>query len=261
MNNIGKQSYVVVKVSSAAVHNTVMKPSALEAIFQKLKCKALSDVLIGVWRPSPSNLVTIMKDLRKDHYRSLEPDKIPDVTVLWNSFATLVKELLLPFARQGVVHCGIRPGWDHTASLMWNNNAGEGIQLRLIDYESLCMVKDAHMVPVDKKCFHIKFSSNPDEREDAFVFLWWQCFFVANAWFKHWITDELSPRQFVTDCRSGDLSGCFHGSLDETDETFLRECAVNQKITEKTVMKSLHIFEMVFDFDGERRKNRCCVIS
>jgi len=144
MNNIGKQSYVVVKVSSAAVHNTVMKPSALEAIFQKLKCKALSDVLIGVWRPSPSNLVTIMKDLRKDHYRSLEPDKIPDVTVLWNSFATLVKELLLPFARQGVVHCGIRPGWDHTASLMWNNNAGEGIQLRLIDYESLCVDRPSY---------------------------------------------------------------------------------------------------------------------
>jgi len=41
--------------------------------------------------------------------------------------------------------------------------------------ESLCLVQKVHILLVDKCCFHIEFSSNPNERTSAFafyVFLW-----------------------------------------------------------------------------------------
>jgi len=242
MSDMGKQFDVVIKVSSLAVHNTLIEPDATNGAFRGLECKALSDVLIGVWRPSPSSLVTIMKDLRKDYYQSLEPWKIPNVSSLWNSFAKLVQELLLPLARHDVVHCDIRPGWDHTANLMLKKNVRVGIQLRLIDYESLCIIQDARMVPVDERCFHIEFSSNPDERTNAFVFLWWQCVVVAYAWHHKLISAELNAIKLLDDCFSGKLGACFKDCLDEVDVPFLQDCAISKIIMESMVTKTLQIF-------------------
>ena len=173
---MGEQLDVLIKVSSLAVHKTLVEPSDTVlafALLHGIECKPLLDVLIGVWFPSAAGLVTIMKDLTKENYHSLEPCNMPDVSALWNSFARLVHELLLPLARRSVVHCDIRPGWDNTANLMWKNVA-EGVQLRLIDYESLCMIETCSKVPKDKRCVHVSYIPQSGEDINIFAFLWWQ---------------------------------------------------------------------------------------
>jgi len=248
-SDMGEQPEVVIKVSSLAVHNTLVMPSDNTLAFlclQGLECKALSDVLIGVWSPTKASMVTCMKDLRKDGYQSLKPCNISDVSVLWNSFATLVHELLLPLARRRVVYCDIRPGWDCTANLM-RNNAGGRMQLRLVDLESLSLINYCSDLPIDKRCFHILFSSQSDEKRNAFAFLWWQCLLVANTWLNKSCSENLDAEQFVIDCCSGKLSACFQGFLDNTDITFLQEFAKQKKVTETTVTISLQIFGKVFN--------------
>jgi len=92
---------ILIKVSNLAVHKTLVGPCATESAFKDLRgseCKALSDVLVAVWLPSSASLVTIMKDLTKCHYQSLEPCNVPNVLVLWISFVILVHEVLLPLA-------------------------------------------------------------------------------------------------------------------------------------------------------------------
>ncbi len=245
---MGKQTNVVIKVSSSAVHNMLVKPSKTSSAFKDLRgleCKALSDVLIGVWSPTEASLVTCMKDLGKNGYRNLKPCEILDVSVLWNSFATLVHELMMPLARRRVVHCDIRSGWDHTANLMWKKT-GRKMQLRLVDFESLCPIDSCNGLPTDGRCFHVKFISDSDEKSNAFAFLWWQCLLVANTWLIETSSDELDAKTFVNDCRDGKLGACFKGLLDEEDVNFLQEFAGNKMVTETTVMKLLQIFGAVF---------------
>jgi len=247
-SNMGEQAKVLIKVSSSAVHKILVMPFKTASAFKNLrglKSKALSDVLIGVWSPNKGSLVTCMKDLTNEGYQNLKPCEIPDVSVLWNSFATLVHELMLPLACRSVVHCDIRSGWDHTANLMWKKTRDD-MQLRLVDFESLCNVMLCSELPVDRRCFHVGSISDPDETTNAFAFLWWQCLLVANTWLKKTCSDKLDARKFVIDCHYGKLSAYFKGFLDEKDVIFLQEFAGSQMIMETMVMKTLQIFGEVF---------------
>jgi len=192
-----------------------------------------------------ASYVSSMKDLGKDGYQNLNPCKIHDVLLLWNSFATLVHELMLPLARRSVVHCDIRSGWDHTANIMWKKNGGE-MQLRLVDFESLCNVDSCSGLPTDKRCLHVQFISDSNEKTNAFAFLWWQCLLMANTWLTKTCSDKLDARKFVHDCHYGKLSAYFGGFLDEKDVIFLQEFPGNKMVMETMVIKTLQIFGEVF---------------
>jgi len=177
---MGKQSEVLMKASSLAFHKTLVLPSDTSSAFKDIQgmvCKALSDhVLMCVWNPSQACMITIMKDLMDNNYQRCEPCNMSDVLVLWNSFAIMVQDLLLPLACNKVVHCDIGPGWDHTSNLICKNIEGE-VQLRLTDYESLCNIMDCSQVPEDPRCFHVTFIPQSMLQMKAFAFLWWQCLF------------------------------------------------------------------------------------
>jgi len=176
---------------------------------------------------------------------------MPNVSALWNSFAKLVRELLLPLARHDVVHCDIRAGWDHTANLLWKYSEDSKdraevlrvIELRVIDYESLCVITACGKVPQDPRCFHVQYFFRS---ADAFAFLWWQCLLLANAWLNKTPCIDLDAKKFVLDCSNGKLSSYFKDFQDPADVNFLQEFGMGKKITETTVMESIEIFERRF---------------
>jgi len=146
---------VVIKVSAAAVHRTLVKQHVAKSALQQLNGKHFGDVLLGVWSPAPSSLVTVMKDLRKEGYRNLMPrDDECDVLALWGGWMQLVQDTLLPLAKRGVVYCDIRPGWDSTANIMYKS-VGQEYHLRLIDYNSLATMDDTCELTRDPKAFHV----------------------------------------------------------------------------------------------------------
>jgi len=83
------------------------------------------------------------------------------------------------------------------------------IQLRLIDYKSLCTIKNCSILTRDQRFFHVGYSRKASDKTNAFAFLWWQCVVVAYAWHHKLISAELNAIKLVDDCFSGKLGACF----------------------------------------------------
>jgi len=110
---------VIMKVSSLAVHDTLVTPlMAAFAIQGLMSCSVLAETLLCVWYPSDTTLVTAMQNLATDGYHNLKPCAIPNLYALWLSFCDLVKRVLIPLAQNGMVHCDIWLGWDYTSNIM-----------------------------------------------------------------------------------------------------------------------------------------------
>jgi len=125
---------------------------------------------------------------------------------------------------------------------MYKKTGEKIVQLRLIDYESLCIIKDCTKLTCDKRFFHAGYSRKTSDKKNAFAFLWWQCVVVAYAWHHELVCLELNAIKLVDDCFSGKLDACFKDFLNEADVPFLQDFAISKMITESTVMKTLQIF-------------------
>ncbi len=177
---------VLVKVSSTAVHNLFLPPgiayTALERVSlgRKALVNEIGTVLYAVVE-TDAGLVTIMGDLTKQGYGTLQPIKSGDqLAVLWGGFQELVERVLLPMAEIGVVHADVRPGYDITSNVLCKLHRGKGgvqkATMKLIDFESLVRYQQWNMVDMNGRY------TEQDPEWDATTYVWWQCMAVAFAW-------------------------------------------------------------------------------
>jgi hypothetical protein len=191
---------VLIKVSSAAVHNALVPIETCFGVLQRLCFGRDADikgeigkVLIAAAADGRGTLVTVMLDLSQSLYPESQPSsasaragfkvlnhrEILDsgkVCALWDAFQKLVEKVLLPMANCGVIHMDIRPGWEKTYNVL-HRETDVGMELRLIDFESLT-VPNLESVRNDPAicCRDIQ------GRPSAHSYLWWQILWMAFVW-------------------------------------------------------------------------------
>jgi hypothetical protein len=204
---------VLVKVSSRTVHFLLIDPfnayTALETIYIKMKMARLvnavgsrrekivsaeqlelaktnavlleeiSSVLYAAV-PTSAGMLTIMADLSAQGYTTLSAaGHRGKISALWEGFEKLVKNVLLPMARMGIIHADIRPGYDETSNVLCTVE-GEGTaqakaSLKLIDYESVVAIS-TWRAPANGSYIENQLNWS------ATTFVWWQCLAIAHAW-------------------------------------------------------------------------------
>jgi len=88
------------------------------------------------------------------------------------------------------------------------------VQLRLIDYESLCPIKCSYVLHHNERCFHEGFSNKLSDQRNAFALLWWQCLLMAYAWLYELSSSTVDAQTFVYCCCHGrNLPTYFEGFL------------------------------------------------
>jgi len=238
-----EQYEVVIKVSSAAVHRTLVEQCMTGQALMSLNSKYLGDVLLGVWSPDCTSLVMVMKNLLKEGYTALNPSVSPDLPALWAGWKQLVNNVLLPLAKKNVVHCDIRPGWDCTANIMSKVVDGE-YHLRLIDYDSLATITAARkLTREDPRLFHVK-DDDARKKMTGLEFLWWQCVLVAHTWYKRKNDSEME--KIVQDLSDGMIAKHFAFNLEE-DRMFLNKIASDgEAVGVADLEKTMDIFSTIF---------------
>jgi hypothetical protein len=179
---------VLIKMNHVAVHDHLVKPAeALKAISKifnsqetNLKME-LSRVLVAFGMESPSTCFSVMTDLRKHAtlpFCDLAPVALQGKTqALWLAFSKLVRTVLLPMAKCGVVHADIRAGWERTYNILFREIKNE-VELCLIDYESFVTYKVS--TAPHGRAISIEYFG--DKETTAFEFLWWQVMLMAYVW-------------------------------------------------------------------------------
>jgi hypothetical protein len=206
---------------------------------------ALSDVLLGFWRINDLSTVTITRELGKD-FGPIRPVQIASqeggLQSLWSEFVELVIKVLIPFAQEKVVYADLRPGWTETPNILRKRLSNGSNLLRLIDYESLCLIVD---VPPDDagRVFHPSYDDTVHEADyTAMRHLMWQCMFTAYVWAMQLDPglgdSEYDSRQFVTDFHSNSLNREF---LEEPNLQVVFSMVQQQDITDVMVKRLLHL--------------------
>jgi hypothetical protein len=179
---------VLVKVVSRACFGALVGTEGLlwnhfdSLAFRGLR-KCLSPSLHAVYIVgSKRGLVQLMPDLSQT-FKPLRPclylgDDAPQ-RKMWTAFANLVKEMLIPLAEARVVHLDLRPGYNCTANILYDSDAGE---MRLIDLDSLILYENwsfplRHPRYLDKWVH----PSLPSLRT-ALEFLFFQVAVITDAW-------------------------------------------------------------------------------
>jgi hypothetical protein len=143
-------------------------------------------------------LVQLMPDLSKQGFKPLRPETLfEDVDQrrrLWIAFAKLVTDTLIPLAEAHIIHPDLRPGFNRTPNLLYNDEAGE---MRIIDLDSLVSfyswtgpMKDSRYLT------HTPYSSLPDLRT-ALEFLLYQVAALADAWMNRIREGEANVEEIV----------------------------------------------------------------
>jgi len=226
--------HVVIKVSSLAVHKTLVKPIIVSEAFQMLRnISALEESVLCVWRPCEISLITAMWDLTELGFCNLKPCLCGDLGALWSGFCDLLERVLLPIAHEGVVHCDIRPGWDETYNIMMMQMSESSISLRLIDFESLAIIGDAEDLPTDYCSFHVQYDMKRPNKS-ALSFLWWQCMLVAYCWLSKVKSRDTDASMFVKDCYRGNIR-MYIECLTDNEISTLSLVAAGSAISENTI--------------------------
>jgi len=249
-NIVPEESYpVIIKVSCVSVHDMLVEPLMAGCAFMKAKgCTNLADSLLGVWDTSRACLVTIMRDLGQLGFQELKPYTCTDHLVpLWIAFVVLVNRVLLPLAQKNIVHCDIRPGWDYTANIMMRKEIDHQsscvIDLRLIDLESLAMVRDCSVVPNVRNSFHISYDRQ-QRSKTGLNFLWWQCLLIAYTWFGRKNSESIHVSAFVWDCRQGNI-GNHMEYLSEKEKSTLSSIACGEEVLQENITSTLELLSEV----------------
>jgi hypothetical protein len=193
---------VLIKVSSAPVHDALVPIETCAPILQVLCLsgdaslkREIGNTLIAAAADFRGTLVTVMQDLSQSLYPESHPSSASapagfkvlnhreilgsgKVCALWDAFQTLVEKVLLPMANCDVIHMDIRPGWEKTYNVLLRDT-DEGMELRLIDFESLTVpfkgsVRNDPAICCDDVAVLDELS--------AHSYLWWQILWMAFVW-------------------------------------------------------------------------------
>jgi len=229
---------VVIKVSSLAVHRTLVNPLMAYIAFLKLTdVAALEETMLCVWCPCEISLITITRDLTELGFHNLKPKSYNNLGALWSGFCDLVERVLLPLAHKGVVHCDIRPGWDETHNIMTRTSDGV-ISMQIIDLESLANVSQARYLLEDPHSFHLGYDKKRADA-NALSFLWWQCVLMAFSWLRDIKSKDIQTKAFVEGCSGANIEKYFlHLSGDEKKE--LSMVAAGGAVSENTIKHHIH---------------------
>jgi hypothetical protein len=189
---LGMRPYTV-KVSCPTVHSTFVNPGkfwvALTTIHSKgswmLKYE-ISRTLAACAYVNRRCVVTVMTNLSRADGTNLivSPALLDSRLHLWNAFATLVKNVLIPMASLDIIHTDIRfdPNSLCVYNILGTRNWWGGTELWLIDFESLldCTTHTRRTEPQDYAISMTHFFVDP--RDLAWSFLFWQVLWAAYVW-------------------------------------------------------------------------------
>jgi hypothetical protein len=185
-----KAQELLVKVSSALVHITLVpQAQCWEALVMLHSSKdvamkrEIGKVLLLSSQQGSLTLSNVLKDVSST-YKGLHPHVLHSkgkMKHLWRAFCALVRNVLLPMAKTGVVHTDIRPGWKTTYNILQSySNKRDEIKLVLVDFESLIAAEDA--VGVIANGSAVNMASIAREQQTCFAFVWWQVLWMAYIW-------------------------------------------------------------------------------
>lgn len=230
---------VLVKVSSKAVHNWLISPSAAFSAMYGVKAILRGPLLATI--EMDAGVISIMRDLSMDNYSMLCPrDHRGNLALLWEGFADLVRAVLLPLAQCGVVHSDIRPGFNVTSNIMCKL-VGNKFQMELIDFESLVRLKNWTAPPI-----HRGYIQKTSEW-NANTFVWWQCVATAFAWFEErnvYQSGSSLPDQ--ADVRFFQVALLRYGTKPDWMPRSLHPLIKKAKIDQGLVIKTLEALGRVF---------------
>jgi hypothetical protein len=241
---------VLVKFGCQTVHKSFVLPSDAYSALQLLHSDdsiraALSGVLPGVWRVNGLGAVTITKELVD--FGPIKPEELSapgEIQNLWNGFIDLNKRVLIPMANMGIVHADLRPGWAETSNIL-RKRLPNGIEmLELIDYESVCELKDVPTSNTDSTFCADYDRSVENEDYTALRHLWWQCMFIADTWAmkKNIETGIYDACTFVHRYHSKLLDAHFWGNIDPSE---VEKIEKEETITAEMVLRTLQILSEV----------------
>jgi hypothetical protein len=189
----------LIKISCVTVHSTLVPLhvchealSTLSSDSEQTLKDEIAKVLCAVaYNASRGLLATAMKDLTLGGYSDsgeysdipfgpLEHEKIrqaQSLPNLWSAVESLVKTVLLPMARLGIVHMDIRPYKEETHNIMFRMGVDGNMELRLVDYESLAPI--THSTEGKN---HPAINSGDLRQRSALEYLWWQMLWLAFVW-------------------------------------------------------------------------------
>jgi hypothetical protein len=245
------QERLLLKVSCAAVHNSLVAKHCCWSALRNIRDgpaalqSKIAEVLLLCWRPADGHtLVTVMKDRRNTHTHLYPSQFMVEMARLWAGFSTLVKDLLLPLARVGVIHADIRVGWSKTHNILYPKNDRKG-GLLLIDYDSLIEGVWAVDVEENGSAVIMKILTHNLGPQSSVQYVLWQILWMAYVWALQNDEDDLVFRDF--------FDAYVHGSWDKTlkalfalDQDFLSTCLSHDDPTDKDVYKFLKILSQAF---------------
>jgi hypothetical protein len=161
---------------------------------------ALSRSLWGGYiTPDGDGLVQLLPNLQHGNYTGLSPrvlceDDASGRGALWRAFARLVREVLLPLARAGVVHSDVRAGFDVTSNLL-HNPADES--MRLIDLDSLCKFSRLERLPDVTDLKNISAQELPAPLRSAMGFVLGQVICAAEVWLGGTLHDDVKANATI----------------------------------------------------------------
>jgi hypothetical protein len=178
----------LVKISFITVHDTLVPLracwKALDELAQSPGKDVVSDVLLACAFIEPLVLITVMKHLKPEkHPLALSHDNFPDREEVWKAFDVLVQSVLLPLANAGIVHNDIRCVPDGSSkynicNVLAKRKSDGVLELKLIDYDSLVMVKHVDdSIPIQPHAVSICSFRGPFLSAHEFVF--WQVLWMA----------------------------------------------------------------------------------
>jgi hypothetical protein len=178
-----KMEGCLVKISHKTVHNSFV---SVQNCWLALKDLASTDgvhnVLLACTLQHGMCLVTVMEALSPT-FHPVSLSTFPDRNLLWTAFLDLAENVLLPLADRDIVYTDIRCVCGNQSSYHIFNILGRlengSIELRLIDYESLCKFQlhdsDLNGLQADAVSVkHFHFASR-----SAHVFLCYQVLWMA----------------------------------------------------------------------------------
>ncbi len=186
---------------------------------------SLCEVFLGMGASTtPPVSYTIMRRVTGEPVKLKGNENTLSITDCWNCFKTLCNDILLPLADMGIIYGDLRPGYDCTYNVLLVEDKSDLTKKKmvLIDYESLCKIKDYSCPSEDKRYPKIKRPKNRG-KEIAHDFLFQQCVGVVYSWIKgtdskdftfeealKWwhdiIEDELVQTHGILQKRAADLS-------------------------------------------------------
>jgi hypothetical protein len=153
-----------------------------------------------MYMPEEYGLVQLMTDLRADGFQPLRPQDLREpgrLRLMWNAFVAIVETTLIPLAEEEIIHMDIRPGYDHTANLLYQEKDGVGT-IRMIDLESLISFSAWLRLNVsNKRYIPNKIDKGVAKVASALEFVLRLVVCTAEVWSKHTNSSDVNTSDII----------------------------------------------------------------